>query len=398
MIAITGIGIVSPIGIGKNNVLDSLLRSISGVSASENFRLPRSNITKLGEIKDFIPKKYIPPMKARRMSRFSHLGLASAIEAVADSGIELSESNCFTTGIALGTGLASTDSTDKFYEGLLREGPEGTNPIIFPETVQNIAASHISIHFGIKGPNITFSHSDISSELALFYGCELLRDGLVDLVIAAGADELSIAAVAGYSSLGLLSQEMMPFDVRRDGFVLSEGGAAVVLERLEDAKKRNAHIYCTVAASAFSSFPASTIQYDRSCESMKHSMENAVSNAGIEHPDFISASANSTKDLDRLETAAIKDVFGSRASSIPVSAFRSFYGFFPGDGMFRIAAAAVCIKEGIIPATLGLQIPSPECDLDYVTDGPRKTDIYSVMINSFSSGGSAAAIVLKRGK
>ncbi len=398
MIAITGIGIISPVGIGKTEVLKSLSLSVSGVSVSEISGLSGSGITRLGEVKDFFPKRYIPPIKARRMSRFSQFGLASAIEALTDSGLQLNEDNLFTGGIAVGTGLASTDSTDRFYEGLLREGPEGTNPMIFPETVQNIAASHISIHFGIRGPNITFSHSDISSELALFYGCELLRDRQVDFVIAAGADELSIASVIGYSSLGLLSDNMMPFDMDRKGFVLAEGGAAIVLERSEDAIRRNANVYCKVAASAFSSFPTPTVQYDISRASMRHSMKTALSNAGIDHPDFISATANSTRDLDRLETEAIKDIFGSRATSIPVSAIRSFYGFFPGDGMLRIAAAALCIKYGMIPVTLGLRSAFPECDLDYVLDGPREADINSVLINSFSSGGSAASTVLMKGK
>ena len=183
----------------------SISESVSGVSSTENYNLPKYGIAKLGKIKGFIPKQFIPAIKARRMSRFSQFAHASAVEAVKDSGININGSN-FNIGIAVGTGLASTDSTDKFYEGLLREGAEGTNPMIFPETVQNIAASHISIHFSIRGPNITFSHSDISSELALFYGCELLKDKQADAVIVTGADELSLSlpSTEGHTDTGLL--------------------------------------------------------------------------------------------------------------------------------------------------------------------------------------------------
>lgn len=396
MIAVTGIGVVSPLGTGKENLFRSLSHGVSGISSSENPDLTASGITRFGEVKGFIAKEHIPVMKARRMSRFSQFSLASAIEAVRDSGITISDSSCFNVAVAVGTGLSSTDSSDRFYEGLLREGPEGTNPILFPETVQNIAASHISIHFGLKGPNITFSHSDISSELALFYGAELLRDGHSDIVIISGADELSRAAITGYASLRLLAEEMRPFDLRRKGFVPAEGAATVVLERLEDARKRHAHVYCTLAAPAFSSFPSSTIHYDSSRESMRGSMRSALLQAGLERPDFISASANSTQGLDRLETLAIKEVFGNRAHSIPVSAVRSCYGYFHGDGLLRIVAAIASMEEKMIPVTLGLQTPSPECDLDYVIGAPRQKDIETVLLNSFSSGGTASSIVLRR--
>lgn len=396
MIAVTGIGVVSPLGTGRENFRKAISNSASGISVTTDPGFIKTGMRHFGEVRGFMAKEHIPAMKARRMSRFSQFSLASAAEAVRDSGIAISDSNCYKVAVAVGTGLSSTASSDSFYEGLLREGPDNTNPILFPETVQNIAASHISIHFGIKGPNITFSHSDISSELALFYGAELLRDGQSDVVIVSGADELSQAAITGYASFRLLSEEMMPFDLRRRGFVLAEGAATVVLERLEDALKRDAHIYCTVAASAFSSFPSSTLHYDSGRESMRNSMSSALLQAGIKGPDFISASANSTQALDRLETLAIKEIFGNRAYSIPVSAFRSCYGYFQGDGLLRIVAAITCMEEKMIPATSGLQTPSTECDLDYVINSPRQKNITAVLLNSFSVGGTASSIVLKR--
>jgi len=393
MIAITGIGILSPAGIGKEGLLQSFAASRSGISEPAGFGLPFNGITRLAMVRNFSAKDYIPAIKARRMSRFSQLGLASAIEAVRDAGIEVNESNCYRTAIAVGTGLASTDSTDRFYEGLLREGPEATNPIIFPETVQNIAASHMAMHFVTRGQNITFSHADISSELALMYGTELLKDEQADVVIVSGADELSISTVIGYASFGVVSNDMRPFDRRRNGFVLGEGGATIILERLDDARQRNARVYCTVGSVEITSHPAPNVSYDASRVSMKRAIQAALAAAGLSVPGFISACANATPDLDRLEADALGETVGI---SVPVTAYRSYHGYFPGDGILRIAAAALCMDRGILPAIAGLDQPFEECGLDLVIGSPRKLQAESALIPSFSTGGSAAAIVLKR--
>lgn len=393
MVAITGIGIISPAGIGKADLLQTFSESRSGISEPAGFGLPCNGILSAGMIRNFSARDYIPAMKARRMSRFSQLGLASAIEAVKDSSIEINDGNRHRIAIAVGTGLASTDSTDLFYEGLLREGPEATNPIIFPETVQNIAASHISMHFVTRGQNITFSHADISSELALFYGAGLLNDGLADMVIVAGADELSASAILGYSSFGVLSNSMRPFDRGRNGFVLGEGGAAVVLERQEEAEKRNAHIYCTLGAVEIASYPTPNVSYDTTRCSMQKAIQAALSSADIASPGFISACANGTPDLDRLEAEAIQEIVGT---AVPVTASRSYYGYFSGDGILRTASAALCLDRGVIPAIVGLEQPIEGCGLDFVIGRARKLETASAMITSFSTGGSAAAIVLRK--
>lgn len=394
MIAVSGIGVVSPVGIGRDQVKQSLHQAGSGLSAPERFR--SFPVRVFGEVRGFVAKNHMPAMKARRMSRFSQFSLASAIEAVRDAGLVVTDENSFDVGIVVGTGLASTDSTDQFYEGLLREGPEGTNPMVFPETVQNIAASHISMHFGIRGPNTTFSHGDISGDLALHYGCGLLLDGQADYVIVSGSDELSPSAVTGYSSLGLLSDRMLPFDRQRNGFVLAEGSATVVLERLEDARRRAAPVYCTIAATAFGGSPCPNIRYDHSRGSMVMAMRNACSQAAVAYPDFIAAAANSTYDLDRLEAAAIQEVWGEKAKSIPVTAPRSAYGFFHGDSILRLVISALCLQEGLIPAIAGLTDPSPEFGLDFVCGSPRTGQAGTVLMNTFSAGGSAASTMLRR--
>lgn len=393
MIAITGIGVICPAGINSENLTRSFMDTKTGIAESTNFGLPYAGITTLGEVKNFAAKDHIPVMKARRMSRFSQFGLASAVEAIKDAGFRISDSNRYQIAIAVGTGLASTGSTDSFYEGLLREGPEGTNPILFPETVQNIAAAHISMHFGTRGQNITFSHADISSELALFYACELLNDGQADMVIVSGADELSIVELAGYSGFNILSNHMMPFDKKRTGFVLGEGAATIILERKEDADKRGAKICCTIAAAEITSCPTLIASYDKSRESMEKAMRAAVAKAGLRAPGFISASANSTTDLDHLESESIREVFGH---AIPVTAFRSYNGYFPADGILRIASTALCLSRGIVPVIAGLKEPLDGCALDLVINNPRAVHADSALITSFSTGGTAASIVLKK--
>lgn len=393
MIAITGIGVISPAGISRESLLRSFMATKTGIAVSTGFGLPYAGITTLGEINNFVAKDHIPTMKARRMSRFSQFGLASAVEAVKDAGFDINDTNRYRVAIAVGTGFASTDSTDKFYEGLLREGPEGTNPILFPETVQNIAAAHISMHFGTRGQNITFSHADISSELALSYACGLLNDGLTDMAIVSGADELSIAELLGYSGFNVLSNDMMPFDKRRNGFVPGEGAATVIIERQEDAVRRGAKIHCCIAAAEIASYPTPIASYDRSRGSMKTAIRTALTKAGISAPGFVSACANSTPDLDQLEADAVSDLFGH---TVPVTAFRSYSGYFPADGILRIASTALCLNRAIVPAIAGLQEPFNGCGLDLVIDMPRAVHADSALVNSFSAGGTASSIVLKK--
>ncbi len=393
MIAITGIGVICPAGVGRENLTRSFRETCAGIAESASLGLPYAGISTLGEVRDFAAKDHIPVMKARRMSRFSQFSLASAIEAMKDAGFAVDDSNRWQVAVAVGTGVASTGSTDQFFEGLLREGPEGTNPILFPETVQNIAAAHISMHFGTRGQNITFSHNDISSELALFYACGLLNDGLADMAIVSGADELSVAELAGYAGFHGLSNHMMPFDRRRNGFVLGEGAATIILERKEDAVKRGAEMYCTIAAAEITSYPTPITSYDQSRESMKTAMSAALTKAGLEVPGFIAACANSTSGLDHLEAESIRELFGQAA---PVTAFRSYNGYFPADGILRIASAALCLNQEAVPAIAGLKEPMDGCGLDLVIGKPRTVHADSALINSFSTGGAAASVVLRK--
>jgi 3-oxoacyl-[acyl-carrier-protein] synthase II len=372
LIAITGIGVVSPLGVGREASLEALRKGLSGLGAPELFD---AGVSPVGEVRGFRARDYIPAMKARRMSRFSQFALSTAIQAVEDAKLSFPEGPRFRYGVICGTGLASTGSTDAYYVGLLRNGPEDTNPIYFPETVQNVAASQIAIHFGLTGPTTTFSHNETAGELALAYAAGLLAAGAVDAVLVSAADELSESTLRGMDMLGILGREgMRPFSPRAGGFVLGEGAATLVLEREEDAVGRGATPYARVAGIGFSSAPVDQLHFDRSARSMVAAMSGALDRAALGDPDLVSASASSVPERDAAESAAIGELF---SPAVPVVPLREYCGFFLADGLLRLALTVLLMREGVLPGGAAVQISS-------------------CLVNSFSNGGSAASVALRR--
>ena len=385
MIVVTGIGIVSAYGVGKDAFLQGVKKG-AGIDVITHFDTDALTVNTGGAVKNFVPKQYIQPMKFRRMSRFSQLALVSAIEAWSDSSIQ----GCYKPseiGIIVGTGLGSVYSSDSFYVGLLEKGPQETNPMIFPETVQNIAAAHISMEFGIVGPNATFGHAAIAGENALFYACELLENGTANALLVTGSDELTKPVLEGMNSLRILSRKgiMKPFDVERDGLVPGEGACTLILERKDDAQRRAARIYGEVVCFGFSSEPVERLNFS-STASMVEAMRKTVRD---ETPDIILASANSTKELDRKEAAAIREVF---AREVPVTATSSMTGFFMSSGVMKAGAAMLFMSKEFLPPIWGLE--NPEIELQYVIE-PQEQKINTVLVNAFSHGGTNACIVLR---
>ncbi|GBD98411.1 3-oxoacyl-[acyl-carrier-protein] synthase 2 [bacterium BMS3Abin07] len=324
------------------------------------------------------------------MSRFSQIAIIASREAWEMSGLELNDDISKRTGVIAGAGLGSVESTDLFYEGLVRRGPHETNPMIFPETVQNIAAAHISIELGIKGPNTTFSQGDIAGESAVFYATGLLRKKTADAVIVCGVDELTAPLLLGLSSLKLLSvtDTLAPFDNKRDGIIPAEGAASVVIERAEDAGNRGANILGYINAFGTGSDSVGRFSY-ASPESMSLTIDSALNKAGIS-PDFISASANSTVELDRNEAIAIKSSLGR---TVPVTAVKSQIGSFMASGVMKLTASLISIREGVIPPIFGLDDPEIP-GLNYIMNQPVSADIDSCLINGFSHGGSKVCMIV----
>ncbi len=389
MIAVTGIGMVSPYGVGIEAYKDGCMHH-QALNPVEHFDAARYGLSTAGGLRDFVAKNYIPPMKARRMSRFSHMSVIASQEAWRMSGLSLEDIRPENAAVIVGTGLGSVSSTDSFFEGLVLRGPAEMNPMIFPETVQNIAAAHISIEIGIKGPNTTFSQGDVSGEFAIFYGVDLLRKELTDAVLVCGTDELTEPVLAGIQSLKIVSEEgrLAPFDRRRDGLVPGEGAAALILERAEDAGKRGATILGYIGPFSIGSDAVERYSY-ASADAMAYTMEAALKGSNGD-PGFISASANSTVQLDREEALAVRKVFGS---SVPVTSLKSQTGSFMSAGVMKTAASLIHLGKKKLPPVYGLTEPEIG-GVGYIMDSPLEKISSSCLVNGFSHGGSNVSIMI----
>ena len=400
-IVITGLGIISSIGVGKEEFWENCLQGISGIKPIRRFdvSLYRSQLgAQLPEI-DF--KAFIKPANLRRMDRIGKIVVSAVKLALDDSGLDLKNEDPNQMGISIGTGLGSSDTVDQFFRSLLKDGPTGAAPLLFQTAVPNAIASHCSIEYGIKGVNLTFSHKETSTEMALAFAYHLLKEGKADVILAGGGDELSEPLYHVYSMLGALSprrgnglEGMRPFDQDRNGIVLGEGSGILILETLEHAKKRGAKIYAEVAGVGLSGSADGFLHYDLTGESIAKAMFLATREP--QTVDHISAAANSTIDLDRAETLAIKKVFRERASEISISGLKSMIGEFDGSGGIRACGVALSIDQGRIPPTIGTEVLDPECDLDYTLHQMEKREIRSALLNGCSNGGSNISLWFKR--
>lgn len=389
MIAVSGIGIVSPYGVGTEAFLKGMY-SGPGLNNTAAFDLNQFGFEEAGVVRDFVPKEHIPVMKARRMSRFSQLALIASREAWVTSGLS-AEGSQERYAVIVGTGLGSVSSTDSFFEGLVLRGPDETNPMVFPETVQNIAAAHISMELGFRGPNTTFSQGDIAGEYALHYASGLLLDGYADAVLVCGVDELTEPLLQGMKALRLLSRtgRLCPYDSRRDGIIPAEGAAALVLERSESVKQRKGNILGLMSSWGFSSDLVDRMSYSGS-DMMVKAMDGALQGVG-KTPDFVGASANSSKGLDAKEAIALKDLFGSE---VPVSSLKSLMGSFMASGVLKVAAALLSIREGRVPPVYGLTDPEVRGPA-YIREAPLSGRFDTCLINGFSHGGANISLVLE---
>jgi 3-oxoacyl-[acyl-carrier-protein] synthase II len=400
-VVITGLGIVSSIGLGKEAFWENCLQGVSGIKPIQGFDVSAYRSRLGGQLPEIDFKAFIKPANIRRMDRIGKIVVSSVRLAIEDSALNLKEEDSNRIGISLGTGLGSSDTVDQFFRSLLKEGPVGAAPLLFQTAVPNAITSHCAIEYGIKGVNITFSHKESSTEMAMTFAYDLLREGRADVILAGGGDELSEPLYHVYSMLGALSpgrgksaEGMRPFDRDRNGIVLGEGSGILVLETLEHAKKRGARIYAEMAGAAPSGSTEGLLRYDSTGDSIAKAMSLAAGE--VQAVDYISAAANSTSDLDRAETLAIKKVFGKRAKEISVSSLKSVLGEFDGSGGVRACSVALSIYHGMIPPTIGTEHLDPECDLNVVLGGPQKSEIKSAIVNGCSNGGSNISVWFKR--
>jgi 3-oxoacyl-[acyl-carrier-protein] synthase II len=403
-IAITGIGVICANGIGRESFWQNCLSGRSGIAPIQSFDTSAYRSHLAAEAREFNAKDFIPPLKYRRMSRSSRLAVAASIEAIQDAALEIPRMDATAIGVVMGTGYGSTAQTDEFFQGLLREGPEGANPGLFPDTVPNGPTSQISIYHGLQGPNTTFSHNEVSGELAIAFAARLLAEKRAKVLLAGAVDEFSAVLFHSYAAVRALSprgkggEGMRPFDRRRNGRVLGEGAAVLVLEEKASARERGARIYGTLAACASTGGPVGTKNYEGGATQMARAVREVLERGGISAKELscISAAANSTAELDRAEALAIGRAFGGVAGSIPVSSLKGHIGEFCASGALRAAALLLSMREEQILPTLGLR--DPEFALNHVLERPRPGRIEHALLNGFSFGGANCCLLFKNEK
>lgn len=407
-VVVTGVGIVAANGIGKDAYWKSLKDGITGFKLVTLFDASELSVKKAGEITEFDATKFLGTKGLRTLDRSTKLICSAAKLAVQDSKLEISEENTQEIGVSVGTTLGSVYSISEFDKQALREGPRSVNPMLFPNTVINSPGSQVSIWCNIKGFNTTISTGFTASLDSLSYARDFIKWGRAKIVLAGGVEEMCIQTFLGFYKLKFLSgakenEEFIscPFDKRRNGIVFGEGAGFLVMEDFESAKNRNADILAEIAGFGLSFDPFRINKYNPRGTGLKQAMRFALEDAllSIEDIDCIFANANSTIMADKIETEAIKEVFGKTAYKIPVTAIKSMTGEgFSVSGIFEAIAAVGAIKNEFIPSTVNYRERDENCDLDYVPDESRQAQLKNVMVITFGPSGSNTVMILKRFK
>lgn len=402
-VVITGVGVLSPVGIGREDFWEALSQGKTGFRTISLFDTAPFNVHVAGEISDFDPVSFLGKKGLRILDRSTRLLSSAAKLAIDDAHLQINDENTNSIGVSIGTTFGSLHSISQFDREGLIEGPKYVNPSHFPNTVINSPASQVSIRFKIKGFNTTISTGFCAGLDAVIYASDFIRLNRADVVLAGGVEELCEETFLGFHNLGYLSglngsePICCPFDARRNGIVLSEGTVVLVLEDLEPALRRGVEILTVVMGYGNSFDPLADRDFKHVGSGLKNAITIALKDASLspENIDYISCSANSTKGLDRMETRVIKEIFGAHAFNIPVSSIKSMVGeSFSASGALSLAAAVGAIKNGFIPPTVNYEEKDPECDLDYVPNKTIQKDINNVLVISSDPYGQNTAIVI----
>jgi beta-ketoacyl-acyl-carrier-protein synthase II len=405
-VVITGIGILSSLGNTATESWDSLLKGRSGIGPVTMFDASPYPSRIVGEIKDFVAKKYMNYREARRMSRASQFAVAAARMALADADVPEPVANGERTGVLIGTGMGGFERVDENITTLRTKGFNRVNPFSLISALPNMPSHHVSLLSRAMGPINTVVAACATGTQSIGEAMELIRRGAADMMIAGGVEgSIHEAALAGFAAMRALSTKFndapekasRPFDKDRDGFILSEGAGVVILERAEIALARGARIYAEVLGHASSSDAYHVAVPDPNANGAIRAMRWSLEDAGVslDQVDYINAHGSSTPVNDATETYAIKNLFGELAYEIPVSSSKSVLGHAMGaTGAIEAIFCAYALHEGIVPPTWNYETPDPDCDLDYVPNAPRPADLKVTLSNSFGLGGQNACLVL----
>lgn len=408
-VVVTGMGVLAPNGNNLGEFWDSLLEGRSGLGVATSFDANGLPVKVVAELKRFDPKDYMDFKEAKRMARFSQVGIAAARMAIDHSGLDLQKEDVTRIGCEVGTGIGGFREISEEIELFTQRGergPDRISPFFVPRIIPNMASCQIAIHFGLKGPNNTDTTACAASTQALGNAFRVLQRGDADVMLAGGAEaNLCRFGIAAFAAMKVLSTQTedpvkasRPFDALRDGFVAGEGAGMLVLESLEHASARDAQIYAEVVGFAVTDDAYHIVMPEDDGNGPARAMAAAIADARLNPPDldYINAHGTSTPLNDKSETAAIKRVMGDRAHRIPISSTKSMIGHLLGAaGAVEAISTILCMNHGMVHPTINLEHPDPDCDLDYVPNNARRHEIKVAMSNSFGFGGQNACIVLK---
>ncbi|NIO70283.1 MAG: beta-ketoacyl-ACP synthase II [Anaerolineae bacterium] len=406
-VVVTGLGAITPVGNDVPTLWKALAEGHSGVGPITHFDASALATRIAAEVKDFDPKEHLGHKEARRLDRFMQFAVVAVEEAIADAGLVINESNSEQTGVVIGTGIGGISTLVSQVKVFEERGPRRVSPFCIPMMLPDSAAGQVAITFGIKGPNMAVTSACATGLNVIGEAAEMIRRGFVHTAICGGSEAAILSlCVAAFNVMGVLStrndepkRACRPFDAQRDGFVIGEGAAILVLERLEDAQARGARIYGEVIG-----YGSSADAYHMAAPAVDgtgaaQAMRMALSDAGLRphDVDHINAHGTGTSLNDVSETAAIKSVFGDHAYKVAVSSTKSMTGHLMGAaGAIEAIACLKALETGLIPPTINYEHPDPECDLDYVPNEARPANLRIAMSNSFGLGGHNACLIFRK--
>lgn len=407
-VVVTGLGIVSPVGSTVATAWEAILGGKSGIGPITRFDVSAFPVRFGGEVHGFDVNQYLTPKDARRMDDFMVYGIAAGMQAVADCGIDFAKSDANRCGVICGAGIGGLATIEEQYGAYLEtKNPKKISPFFVPATIINMIAGHLSIKYGLKGPNLGVVTACTTSTHAIGLGMRTIQYGDADFMIAGGGEMATcVCGLASFAQAKALStrnespqEASRPWDLNRDGFVLSDGGGAVILEELEHAKRRGARIYAELVGFGMSGDAYHITAPPDDGEGARLAMTNALKDASLNAADvqYINAHATSTPLGDKAETAAIKNAFGEYARKIAVSSTKSMTGHLLGAaGVVEAIFSILAIRDNVAPPTINYTTPDPECDLDYVPNTARQMKIDVSVSNSFGFGGTNGTVVFRR--
>jgi 3-oxoacyl-[acyl-carrier-protein] synthase II len=406
-VVVTGLGIVSPVGSTVASAWEATVRGESGIGPITRFDVSAFPVRFGGQVRDFDVGQFMSPKEARRMDEFMQYGVAAGIQAVTDCGIDFSKADPARCGAVCGAGIGGLWTIESEYDAFLKGGPRKISPFFVPASIINMIAGHLSIKYGLRGPNLGVVTACTTSTHAIGLGMRSIQYGDADLIVAGGGEMATTpSGLGGFGQAKALStrneapkEASRPWDKERDGFVLSDGGGAVVLEELEHARKRGARIYAEVVGFGMSGDAYHITSPPEDGEGARLAMTNALRDASMNPSDiqYLNAHATSTPAGDKAETIAMKRAFGDHAKKLAISSTKSMTGHLLGAaGVVEAIFSILAIRDSVAPPTINLHNPDPDCDLDFVPNTARQMKIETTLSNSFGFGGTNGSLIFRR--